>query len=264
MKQNKYFNLNRFVKLFRNDLLIHRKTYLFATLGLAIGLYIFTFFMMKNTRNFSSNNYIPLMIFYLMAIGAIVGNSFPAFIDQIKTSNYLLAPGSLFEKFMVQFVIRIVIFIPLAMFLFWVVTYLAKASLIPLPALGFDPAVHVADYHFAELFIQIPLLRDKIAILISIFSAVSILFAGSVYFRRFALVKTLVFVGVSVFAVILSLVLFSHLFFPEVTHGWDINLKTYHVTEDLFNVQLLAYIVGGLTWIFFLTMAYFKLKEKEV
>lgn len=264
MKQNKYFNLNRFVKLFRNDLLIHRKTYLFATLGLAIGLYIFTFFMMKNSRNFSSNNYIPLMIFYMMAIGAIVGNSFPAFIDQIKTSNYLLAPGSSFEKFMVQFVIRIVLFIPLAMFLFWIDTYLAKASLIPLPALGFDPAIHVADFHFAEIFKPIPKLRDKIVVVLSIFSAVCLLFAGSVYFRRFALIKTLVVVGATVLTVMLSLVVFSHLFYPEVTHGWDINLKTYHVTEDLFNVQIFAYIVGCLTWFFFLALAYFKLKEKEV
>lgn len=264
MKQNKYFNLNRFVKLFRNDLLIHQKTYLFAILGLAIGLYIVTYFMMRTTMHFSSNNYIALMMFFLMSVGAIIGNSFPAFTDQIKSGNYLLAPGSIFEKFIVQFAIRIILFIPLALLIFWIDTHLAKATLIPVPSLGFNPSVNIVDYQFSDLFKPIPHLRDKIVVGISIFSTLCILFAGSIYFRRFALIKTLVFIGVSVFTVILTLVLFSHLFFPEITHGWDINLKPYYISEDLYNIQLFAYVVGSLTWLFFLALAYFKLKEKEV
>jgi hypothetical protein len=266
MTKNKYFNTGRFARLFRNDLLINQKTYLFTLAGLLIAVYAFSFLGLKNSNTAYAQNsvYLPNFIFYLFGIGALIGTAFPALTNQIKTSNYLLAPGSTFEKYMVQFVIRIVLFIPLALFIFWVGTHLAKVSLVPDPKTNFDPS-KIPYFHFSDLIKDAHLtIIDKLAIVLSLFSAASILFAGSVYFTRFALVKTLIFSGTMVFAVILSFVLFSHIFYPAETHGFHIQLKTYKITENLFNVQLAAYLLGGLSWIFFLVFGYFKLKEKEV
>lgn len=265
MKQNKYFSPERFVRLFKNDLLINQKTYLFTLVGLLIAVYAVTLLgMQKNNPNYIVNGlYLPNFIFYLLGIGAIIGTAFPALKNQIKTSNYLLSPGSTFEKFMVQFAIRIALFIPLALVIFWSATHLAKASLIPDPESGFDPS-KIPYFHFSDLLKEVPTLRDKIVILISIFSVASLLFAGSVYFNRFALVKTLIVSGICVFAVVASFVIFSHLFYPVETHGFRVQLRTYKITETLSNVQLAAYLLGTLSWIFFLVLGYFKLKEKEV
>lgn len=264
MKQNKYFSPQRFVRLFKNDLLINQKAYLFAFAGLSLAVYGFTYFIMRADNSFDKiQDYTPLIMMYMMAIGIVIGTAFPALNNQIKTSNYLLSPGSTFEKFMVQFVIRIIIFIPLALIIFWIGTHLAKVSQIPDPEHGFDPS-RIPYFHFSDLFNAIPTLRDRIVILVSIFSVASVLFAGSVYFNRFALVKTLIISGICIFAVVVSFVILSHLFYPAETHGFRIQLKTYKVTETLYNVQLAAYLLGCLSWIFFLVLGYFKLKEKEV
>ena len=148
MKQNKYFSPKRFANLLQNDWLINQKTYLFTIVGISIAIYALTYFLMFNTKNYSSDSYTGLFLFYLMGIGVVIGTAFPALTDQIKTTNYLMAPGSTFEKFMVQFLIRIVLFIPLALIIFWTAVHLAKASLIPDPAIGFDPAKQIQDFHF--------------------------------------------------------------------------------------------------------------------
>lgn len=265
MKQNKYFSLQRFVRLLKNDLLINQKSYLFTLLGLLIAVYALSFIGLRNSNPSYIQNalYLPNFIFYLLGIGAIIGTAFPALKNQINTSSYLLAPGSTFEKYMVQFVIRVVIFIALALLIFWIGTHLAKASLIPDPEHGFDPS-KIPYFHFSGLFQGVHMLRDRIVIVVSLFSVASVLFAGSVYFSRFALVKTLIVSGICVFAVVLSFVILSHLFYPAETHGFSVELKTYKVSETLNNVQLAAYLLGCFSWIFFLILAYFKLKEKEV
>ena len=264
MKQNKYFSLKRFSRLLRNDLLINQKIYLFTLAGIGIAIYAISYFLMRVNHGFHrTNEYIPLLMFYLMGIGVVIGTSFPALSNQIKTSNYLLSPGSTLEKILVQFVIRIVLFVPLALIIFWIGTHLAKATLVPDLERGFDPA-RIADYHFKDLFQYIQGFRDQLIVVLSIFSTASVLFAGSVYFKRFALIKTLIVSGATVFLVVCSFVLFSHILFPSSTHGFDVAEIDYKINNNLYNIQLAVYLLGGLSWIFFLPLAYFKLKEKEV
>jgi hypothetical protein len=264
MQQNKYFSPGRFARLLRNDLMINQKTYLFTLAGFGIAIYALIYFLMITSKHFSNSNYIGLFIFYLMGMGFFIGKAFPAMTNQIKTSNYLLVPGSTFEKFMVQFVIRIVIFIPLAMTIFWIATHLAKASLIPDPLIASDPAAQIQDFHFWNLFNNHITNLDKQIIILSVFSMATIFFAGSVYFNRFALVKTVIISGIIVFLVVCAFVLFSHIFYSAQTHGFDIHNINYKITEDLYNTQLAYYVLGGLSWLFFLPLAYFKIKEKEV
>ena len=264
MKQNKYFSLKRFSRLLRNDLLINQKIYLFTLAGIGIAIYAISYFFMQATHGFQrTNEYLSLFIFYLMGIGVVIGTSFPALSNQIKTSNYLLSPGSTLEKYLVQFVIRIVLFVPLALIIFWIGTHLAKATLIPDMERRFDPS-KIADFHFKDLFQYIHGFLDQLIVILSIFSTASVLFAGSVYFKRFALIKTLIVSGATVFLVVCSCVMFSHILFPSSTHGFDVADIDYKISNNLYNIQLAIYLFGGLSWVFFLALAYLKLKEKEV
>lgn len=203
-------------------------------------------------------------MFYFLGIGIVTGTSFPALADQVKTMNYLLTPGSNLEKFMVQFVTRIVLFIPLALSIFWIATHLAKASLVPDPTIGFDPAIRIGDFHFWNLFNPDITSLDRFIIMLSLFSLISLLFAGSASFKRFSLIKTLIVLGIMIGAIVLSFILFSHIFYPAETNGFRIKLESYKIMKDLSNLQLAGYLLGGLSWLFFLSLAYFKLKEKEV
>ncbi len=252
MKQNRYFNPGRFARLFKHDVLLNQKIYLFAVIGLGIATYAYIFLIMYlNRRGFNSTqDYIPFFLLFLIAVGVFIGTSFPALNNQIRISNYLLAPGSAFEKCLVQFVIRIVIFIPMAMLMFWIGTYLGKASLIPDPRIGFDPS-QIPDFHYADFFEDVSKLRDKVVIVLSIFSLSSVLFAGSAYFNRFALVKSLIAIAVVIGTVLLSFVLFSHIFYPEVIAGFDIHVPSYKIAEDMETVQLFFYLLGSLSWLFF-------------
>ncbi|MGQ8338121.1 hypothetical protein ACUNWD_16335 [Sunxiuqinia sp. A32] len=265
MNQNKYFNPGRFARLFKHDLLINQKIYFFAIAGIGIAIYLLSYFIMLQNRGgfLTTDSYVPLMLFYMMGLGALIGNSFPALKNQIKTSSYLLYPGSTFEKFMVQFVIRIVLLIPIAFGLFWIGTHLAKATMFLVHQPGTDPN-NIIDFNYSYLLEDVPTLLDKTFVVFSIFSFATVLFAGAVWFKRFSLVKTLIITGLMFGVYLLTFVFFSHIFFSDKVVGFDIYINQYKVAKDLHNIQVLLYSVGVLSWLFLLPLAYFKLKEKEV
>jgi hypothetical protein len=263
MKQNKYFSPGRFAHLLRNDWLINQKTYLFTLAGISIASYALMYYAMITTKHVTINQYTGFIVFSLVCIGFVIGTAFPALTNQNKASRYLLMPGSILEKYLVQFLIRIVIFIPVALFIFWISAHLAKASLIPDPEIGFDPEACIADFSFKSLFNSL-YYKDIAPILFGIFSGYSLLFAGSVYFKRFALPKTLIFLGIIVGTMFLSFIVFAHLFFPESANKFNVTFPVYKISSDTENIKLFLYIIFGCPWLFFLPLAYFKLKEKEV
>lgn len=262
MKQNKYFSFRRFVNLFRNNWLINQKTYYFSLAGLSLAIYVLAYLSMYFGQNFNNDNYSVLFASYLLGIGVFIGTAFPVLNNQIKTSSYLLAPGSTLEKCLIQFLIRFVLFIPIAIMIFWICMYLAKASLIANPYIQFDARAQILDFHFNKLF-EVDW-KQNTFIYLSVFSIYTILFAGATYFNRFALVKTLIVSAIILGAVLLLFVFFSHIFFPAQTNGFEIELHSYEILGQLYNIQLFFYLLSGLSWLFFLSLAYFKLKEKEV
>jgi hypothetical protein len=274
MPFNNYFNLDRFARLLKQDLLINRTKYFLGILGLGLISYLTMYFFLINTKgaiwntdNYINSYYVGFFIFYMMAVGVIIGTSFPDLSDKIKTSNYLLTPGSTFEKFLVQFVLRIGLFIPIALGLFWTVLRLAKASLISDLEKGFDVS-KIPYFNFRMLITNTynNQLIDNWQILFYIFGLFSYgtyLFVGATYFKRYALVKTVIASGV-IFLISMSFsVLLSHIFFPNETYGFNTKLNEFAVTEHLSNLEIFLLALSLVSWMFFLAIGYFKLKEKE-
>ena len=151
MPLNNYFSFKRFSLLLQQDLLINRTKYLLGILGLGLISYLlFYWYLSTNKSQIISyaesinNRYMTCFMFYIMGVGAVVGTAFPELSDKIKTANYLLSPGSTFEKFLVQFLLRIGLFVPIALGIFWIAIRLAKASLLPEMLYGnqfFDPSL---------------------------------------------------------------------------------------------------------------------------
>ena len=267
------FNFKRFINLLKQDFLINKTKYLLAILGLGLVTYILSYwFLNSNKENMIrydyaiNQNYLISFTFYILLVGAVVGTAFPDLSDKIKTSSYLLNPGSSLEKLMVQFVLRIGLFVPIALITFWICIRLAKASLTP-GISGLDPAV-IPYFEFRFLITRSP---DKIwdtwQILFGIFGLFSYgayLFAGAAYFKRYALVKTvIVSIVILLFSISFSTFL-SHIFYSKETQGFEIKLKEFALTEHWSSLELFYIMLSMLSWIFFLTLAYFKLKEREV
>jgi hypothetical protein len=273
MPFNNHFNLKRFTLLFKQDLLINKTKYLLGILGLGLITYILCYMFLNGAKDSMikhdysiSQNYTICFAFFMMAVGVIIGTAFPDLSDKIKTSNYLLNPGSTFEKVMLQFLIRIGLFVPIALVIFWITIRLAKASLLP-GISGLDPAViPYFDYVFliTKTNGKIWDTWQTVFVIFLLFSYGIYLFAGATYFKRYALVKTVIASVVILFISISFSVLLSHIFYPQETHGFNSKLNEFAVTDHLSSIELSLLALSLLSWMFFLAIGYFKLKEKEV
>ncbi|MGM8361288.1 hypothetical protein ACSV4D_05160 [Flavobacterium sp. ARAG 55.4] len=274
MSFNNHFNFNRFVRLFQQDLLINRTKYLLGVLGLGLITYLLSYWFLSSTkynliRNVEIINgyYIVCFVFFMMGVGVIVGTAFSDLTDKIKTANYLLSPASTFEKFLTQFLLRIGFFIPIALGIFWIAIRLAKASLLPesINEIQFFDPSKVPYFEFRLLVTRGDKLWDIWQILSMIFGFFSYgtyLFAGTTFFRRYALVKSVVISAILFGSCILFSMLLSNIFYPS-PRFFDIQFYTFQITESLGSTEFSLLTLSLFSWIFFLGMAYFKLKEKE-
>lgn len=267
------FNIKRFSHLLKQDLLINKTKYGLTILGLGLITYILGYMFLNGSKESMIKhdyavfqNYTICFAFFMMYVGVIIGSAFPDLNDKIKTSNYLLTPGSTFEKIALQFLIRIVLFVPIALAVFWIGIRLAKASLIPTDS-GLDPAlIPYFDYIFL-----ITKTNGKIwdtwqilFVFFGLFSYGIYLFAGATYFKRYALVKTVIASIVILLTSITFSVLLSHIFYPKETEGFNTKLNEFVVTDHLTSIELFMVSLSLFSWMFFLAFGYFKLKEKEV
>lgn len=272
MPFNNHFNIKRFSRLFRQDLLINKTKYLLTIIGLGLITYVLCYMFLNGSKdsmvkhNYSiSQNYTVSFAFFMMAVGVIIGTAFPDLSDKIKASNYLLNPGSTLEKVMLQFLIRIGLFVPIALIIFWIAIRLAKASLLPGES-GLDPAT----IPYFDYVLLITNSKGKIwdtwqtvFVVFGLFSYGIYLFAGSTYFRRYALVKSVIASVIIFFVSISFSVVLSHIFYPQETQGFNTKLNEFAVTEYLSSLELFLSALSLLSWMFFLAFGYFKLKEKE-
>jgi hypothetical protein len=260
MKTNNFFDPERFFGLLKQDILFNYKFYLSFLVGLGIGIYVFSYLLIRNA-NLSSPSFVlpqPYPFVYLnlqnILLGAMtifIGMSFPAFRKQTSTSYYLLTPGSAFEKILVQFIVRFVLFIPLVLILLRLGIFLAIASMLPDPERGFDPLFE-DNFSFSWFFIQSGFLSSPLRYLAWLF----LFFAGSVFSGRYAVIKTL---GITL---ALPIALFLIIYLTGGKINW---LKIY--TDYLIgNNFFLKLITPGFMGILLISLpwTYFKLKEKEL
>jgi len=266
---NKIFSFPRFINLIANDFLINHKRYALFVAGMFILPYLALSIAMYNDYpHWDIFDYLPFFVFSMAAIIIfITGGAFPEFNTKIQTANYILLPASVFEKFVVQFLLRIVVPIGLFLLIFWIDARLAKHTVSSIKSNYFvlvdGEMLVVEDLNYLKLFyIGEVLSRDVWAAIAGIFSSITFFFSCRLYFKRFAPIKTLIAATILIFLFVCSFVFLSHIFYPE-TVGFDIKLQDYHICENLYNIQLYIYILAYVSWIFFLFVGFFKLKEKR-
>ena len=262
---NNTFNIHRFAALVRQGVMHDYKMYLISICGFS-GVLFILFFITQFNFGISVIDPHSLVIMYVLTfIGAgllYTGSAFGGFRSKEKSISYLLIPASRFEKFLSEYVSRVIIFMLAFPVIFWL-TY-------NLMGVIFGVLHPVFTFKYQDFFFVPPYVVEpgKVNPYPLIYSAalfvLTIPFTGATIFNKHPLIKTL-------FSV--SLIFFFHLFliyfFVEI-----LKFKNYNISPGETQIYLLpasaekAIVFFTTTFIvanIMLTLiAYFKLKEKEV
>lgn len=265
MIQN-HFNIKRFYNALKFDLNINSKKYISFIISLFLVLLIFDlFFILQEYNRFNLQDYQPLFLLtFIIGLVIVVGTSFPLLRDKKSTINYLMLPASIFEKFLIQFVIRILCFMVLFVPVFWLDFKLADSIY---NLFEWKNYVEIASFElFAPFKYKSISTIDLIATICGLFSIATFLFAGATYFSKKVLPKTFFSFALFVGLVFVSFVLGTFVFYPEKFHivNQPVFVEDYKVSKDLYNAQLYCYVIAMVSSLFLLPLSYFKLKEKEL
>ncbi|WP_243346810.1 hypothetical protein [Parabacteroides sp. FAFU027] len=288
MKTNQFFSLQRFCLLLRSDLLINYKKYTLIIVGAFIMGFVVLYGNMpkivygdiQDWNTFGSNKYLGIFIASLLALGVLVGSSFPDFGSKVRTTNYLLIPSSTFEKFCSQIFIRFICGGGLFLVLFWIDAQLAR-SISVMQMVDVKTNLHYANaelviqkFNYGMIFMQETTRYPNMKVVhypaigtwgisMLVISVGLYLFSVRLYFKKLGLVKSIISFAALFFILFLFMVIYSHIFYPN-TEGFEVHLQDYTAWNILSNVEIWLCVIGFVSPLFLLPMGYFKLKEKQV
>lgn len=269
MQTNNLFSFQRFLMLCKQSLIINKKMITISLTGMAGILFIILLFIQaaRNFQNWPSPGYIILFIFCFITLGAIyISNSFPAFRSKEKSMAYLMLPATSSEKFLFEFLSRIVLFIVLMPLFFITVVYF-ETFIIRHFVTGFEQFtisdLQIGNEHFMVTYvggITMPWNWSKYILFQHGLFMLLIIFTGASHFSKSPLLKTF-------FAITIIYIGFGF-FIYLLTKGLGLNGES---TRNLLlpfskNKESFIVISSILITIFnlsLLVMSFFRLKEKE-
>lgn len=261
MASNKYYSSVRFFNMLKNDIYLNYKSYIYYLAGMAAGIFIWLVVGMTNDIvEYDIYRYSEIIGFCLLAGGVFIGMSFPDLNTSKGAGMYLLLPASTFEKYLVQFVIRFIFFIPVSMLVFWISAHLAELTAIFINYMD-KKSVDITSFSYVDFFGKSQQVNSLFEIM-AIFTLGTYVFAARLFFKRFAIVKSVIMAIAGFFLFICILVLISHIFDPS-TQGFDVNLEDIKLSKNLSTMRIFSYYIVCLSWMFFLPLGYFLLKEKQ-
>lgn len=275
MKTNSFFDFNRFVLFAKQDLLLNKNKYLLIFSMFLLGLYTMIVFQMYENPygyvyhheavvNAASEGWAYMNLFVMVLIGyaAFIGISFSGMGSKVKCANYLTIPASTFEKYLFPFLFRMVFGLVLFTLIFWVDTRLARLTLMN------SPKFILHDYTIVPF--QFTMLKGTVSDLFIDFERFFMLafigiylFVVPLFFRKQALVKTVVSFFVLIFLFFSIMVGLSHVFNPNV-RGFNVDLDNIKISDHIYILDLLSLFLTSVSSILLVFLGYFKLKEKQI
>ena len=215
----------------------------------------------NNLKPHELNDFQGFLAIFVTVFGILyVGHSFPAFRAKESTINYLMTPASTLEKFIFEFINRIVITLIALPLLYWVIFNIHGYFFDLFTEESFTS---VGPQYLFSLDDAPPDYRVLVYSLIigGVFFALSLAFAGAAIFTKQPLVKSLFAVAL----VVMFFVGYSYILIEPLGIG------RYNPPEHLVLIPLderramgtvsIAFFTGTLVMLF---VAFRKLKEREV
>ncbi len=260
---NNIFSGKRFLLLLKQHFIHNNKILLYSIVAYVGVVFLILSIgqMGNNAQPHDLENFRGFLLAFVAIFGILfVGYSFPAFRSKENTINYLMVPGSVPEKFIVEFISRVgVIFILLPM-LYWVTFHLQGYFFTLFMDFEFNPI------SFAYLTkVDVPEIENLSWFSTLIVSAVMLgfvlPFTGAAMFSKQPLVKTLF--SVAVIVIFYSAVIYIVLE-PLGLGKYNPNDSVWLIPREqtgAFQFFACALILANIVMLF---VAYRKLKEKEV
>lgn len=275
MKTNTFFSWNRFVALIRQDLLLNRNRYLLTLASICCALYLALIFQMSDSPSgfvepnyqytFSQHpgwGYSDFFMVYLIGLAGFIGLSFSNMSNKSKVAQMLMLPASNFEKYLYPLLFRVVFGVLIFVLVFWVDAQLARWTVQNSEMYTLNHLV-VIPFEPSMLLRFSPRVGDNMTMIFSILATGMFAFVVPLYFKKLALIKSVLAYFSVLFAYVCFMVFLSHLLIPD-TVGFQVKLGQFKVNELLNSIQLTFIILLNLVWIFLLFIGYFKLKEKRI
>lgn len=266
MVLQKHFNFKRFLNYLKYDFTIYGKSYLYFAISLSILIFVISFYNLAKglpypDYNFLNSRYrIAFFIIYVISGVTVVGLSFPFFRNKTKTVHFIQLPVAIFEKFLSEFLIRIVAFNIVFFFLFWSVFKFAYFVYL---LFEWKNALILESYGLLEVFYDVSSNLFGVAIFSFLLFVMSFLFANASYFKKYVLFKTLILFLLLGFIYYALMVGLSHVLYDN-SKGFNIVFFDRRINYQLNSSHLYFFIFTSISSLLFLTITYFNLKEKEV
>lgn len=264
MNIQQHFDIKRFANLFKNDLLLNYKSYILIVTGFIVIYYLFLIFTMTNyTKTFNSRDYTNAFLLGLFAYSLFVGSAFPALSSKNATHTYIMTPASTLEKFSLQFLIRIVFGLFILNASFCVLAHLARATALQMESVR-RSGIFIDTFKFTMLYDVYADNIIKFIMYILLLSGGIFLFSIRIFFRKIAVIKSVLVIFISLLTLYSIVVLLSHLFFPLSTYGFNISPYYTFGSEKIIDYEKISWFILLISIFLILPLGYFKLKEKQV
>jgi len=263
METNNIFSFRRLVLLCKQSLILNRKMIVIALTGFVGVLMIAMFFFqaMSEFKNWQNRDSEVVFVSLFITLGILYsGLSFPAFRSKEKTMAYLMLPATSSEKFVFEILTRIIVFILLIPFIFWVVANIEGALVH-----NFVPELINYKFSFVETHtIKSAPLENEAWITFAIAQGILFVFiapfTGASHFSKSPLLKTLF---------TLTMIVAGYFIFIYLTFkGLSLNEFDADKNHILFitnkNNALIAFAIAAtILNLCLITISFFRLKEKE-
>jgi len=260
MQTNNQFTMQRFVLLCKQSFIINKKMIGISLIGF-VGILFLTLLFFQSVKHFvnwDQKSYEVTFFSFFFLLGIVFsGLSFPAFRSKEKSMTYLMLPASASEKYIFEFLVRVVLYIILMPLLFWLVANFEGAVVhyfVPELTNHSFPFIKQNSIHIENIGWQ-DLAKLQAFLLVFV-----VCFTGASHFTKSPLMKTLFTIsliamgyGLFTFLLLKGLNLESfhieskRIFFIKNEHDGMVFLS---ILETVINLSLLA-------------IAWFRLKEKE-
>ena len=274
---NQFFNIQRFAKYAAYDVRTNYKRYLIAAAIAVIVVFVMTYIsfeiallsVLSNTEELNTINWadispgsldlikslaIKLMTSWIFLYFSFVLLSFPALSGKHSITNYLLLPASVFEKYLLEFLIRIVLGGTLFLFIFHFASNLAINMFeLRLNAVfdGFNEWVKIDAFSYSRLWhsfnssLETPSSIDDLILFMQAFIGLCTLaMAVRLLFKRFAFIKTAIVI-----------IAFCSVFL-YIVFNTD--------RDSMFEHTILDFLWGTLWFLLYVFFSYYLLKKKRV
>lgn len=260
MQTNNQFTMQRFVLLGKQSFIINKKMIGISLVGF-VGILFLALLFFQSVNHFvrwDQKSYEVTFFSFFFLLGIIFsGLSFPAFRSKEKSMTYLMLPASASEKYIFEFLVRVVLYIILMPLLFWMVAnfegavvhyFVPELTKHTFPFIKQD-SIHIENIGWMDL--------AKLQAFLFIFV---VYFSGASHFTKSPILKTMFTISM----IALGYGLFTFLLLK------GLNLESFHIeSKRIFFIKdehdglVFLAILETVINLSLLAIAWFRLKEKE-